>query len=177
MEPTKLIEGLFDKKRISLVKLFLDNPEREYGVREAAKAARVSLASTHRILHLLKRLAVVEERKIRQLKLYRLDQNKATRFLDELLAVKRSAIEEFVEQAKLLAGVEEIIQHGKATKEKVSLLVIGRDLDAGALSRAVGEIKERLKFTILHLSLSPEQYEQMSSMGLYAGEKQTLYRR
>jgi len=177
MEPAKLMESLFDKKKMSLIKLFLDNPEREYGVREAAKAARVSLATTHRILHMLLKLEVVEERKIRQLKLYRMRQNKATQFLDELLAIKKTAIEEFVEQAHIVPGVEEIIQHGKATKEKVSLLVIGEGIDNPALARIVGEIKDKYKFAILHLTLSPEQYEQMSSMGLYAGEKTTLFRR
>lgn len=177
MEPAKLMEGLFDKKRLQLIKLFLDNQEHEYGVREAAKAARIPPATAFRILQTLLKMEVVEERKIKRLRLYRLAQNKATRFLDELLAIKKTAIEEFLEVARTLSGVEEIILHGKETKEKANLLVVGQQLDVTALSRIVGEIKDRYRFTILHMTLSPEQYVQMSSMGLFSGEKRTLFRR
>jgi hypothetical protein len=54
---------------------------------------------------------------------------------------------------------------------------VGQEVDAGALSRLVGEIKERYKFTVLHMTLSPQQYEQMLSLGLYGGEKSVLYER
>jgi DNA-binding transcriptional ArsR family regulator len=177
MEPSELLAGLFDKKKMAIIKYLLDHPEQEYGVRELAKVTRVSVASTHRILQTLLKLEVIDERKIKQLRLYRVSQNKATKFLDELLAVKKSAIEEFVEQGKRLTGVQEIILHGKATKEKANLLVIGQDVDATELARIVGTIKEQLRFTILHLLLAPDQYAQMASMGLYAGEKRSLFRR
>jgi len=177
MEPAQLFSGLFDRKKIVLLKYLLDHQEQEFGVRELAKATRLAPATTHRNLQLFLKMEVVETRKIKQLKLYRLAQNKATAFLDELLAVKKSAIEEFVDGVKSLPGVQEILQHGKATKEKVSLLVVGRDIDMAALSRLVGEIKDRYGFTILHMTLSPEQYAQMLAMGLYAGEKRSLYRR
>ena len=177
MEPAKLLEGLFDKKKMTIIKHLLDHQEYEFGVRELAKASRVPPATTHRILQTLVKMDLVETRKIKQLKLYKLTQNKATKFLDELLAVKKSAIEEFVEGVKGVPGIQEIMQHGKATKEKVSLLVVGQGVDTAALSRLVGEIKEKYKFTILHMTLDPQQYAQMSSMGLYAGEKITLFRR
>jgi len=177
MEPAKLLESLFDKKRVVLLKLFLDNPEHEYGVREAAKAARLAPATAHRILRSFEKLELVEARRLKRLRLYRLRKNKGTAFLDELLAVKKSALEAFVEAARRLPGVTAIIQHGAPTKERANLLVIGEGVDTAALSRIVGEIKERYKFTILNLSLSPAQYEQMVSMGLYAGEKRILFRR
>jgi DNA-binding transcriptional regulator YhcF (GntR family) len=177
MEPTQLLAGLFDKKKMTIIKHLLDHQDQEFGVRELAKATRVAPATTHRILQTLLKMGLVEDKKIKQLKLYKLQKNKATTFLDELLAVKKSAIEEFVENVKGVPGIQEILQHGKATKEKVSLLVVGQNIDTAALSKVVGEIKERYKFTILHMALSPDQYAQMLSMGLYAGEKQTLYRR
>ncbi len=177
MEPSKLLEELFDKKKIVLLKYFLDHPGQEYGVRELAKTTRLALATTHRILQRFVAMGLVETRKIKKLTLYRLRQGKTTAFFDDLLAVKKTAIEEFLEGVATLPGVVEVLQHGKATKEKVSLLVVGRDLDVTALNRLVGEIKAKYGFTILHMTLSPEQYQQMLSMGLYAGEKKTLYRR
>jgi DNA-binding transcriptional ArsR family regulator len=175
LEPTKLLEELFDRKRMILVKLFLDHPEQEYGIREAAKAAKLAPATSYRIIRTLLKLGLVEERRVKRLRLYRAAQNRETRFLDELLAVRKTAIEEFVEFTAQLAGVAEIILHGKPTKEKASILVIGENVDASALSRIVGDIKVRLNFTILHLVLAPHQYAQMTDMGLYAGEKQILY--
>ncbi len=176
-EPAKLLEGLFDRKKLTIIKHLLDHQEQEFGVRELAKATRVPPATTHRILQTLLRMGLARERRVKHVKLYGLQESKASAFLDELLAVKKTAIEAFVEAASALPGVEEILQHGKASKEKANLLVIGNGLDTAALSRLVGEIKERFRFTILHMTLSPEQYGQMSSMGLYAGEKERLYRR
>ncbi len=177
VEPAKLLEGLFDRKKMVVIKHLLDHNEQDFGVRELAKATRVPVATTHRILQTLLKMGIVEDRKVKHTKFYRLSQSKATAFLDELLAVKKSAIEEFVEAASKLPEVREILQHGKPSKEKANLLVIGQGMDAAALSKIVGEIKDRYKFTILHMTLSQEQYDQMLSMGLYAGEKLTLYRR
>lgn len=177
MEPAKLLEQLFDRKILTLVKLFLDNPERQYGLREAAKATKLPPATAHRLIHRLVDLEILQETRIKQLRLYKLSNNKATKFLDEMMAVKKSAIEDFVDSAATLAGVQEIIQHGKATKDKVNLLIIGESIDSAALAHLVGDIKENYNFTILHLVLSPDQYQQMASMGLYEGEKKILSRR
>ncbi len=177
VEPSKLLEGLFDKKRMALLKLFLDHPELEYGVREAAKASRLAPATAYRIIRTLVKMGVVDERRIKKLRLYRLNQSKETKFLDELLASKKSALEEFVDYVSALDGVDEILLHGKATKEKANVLVIGERADTSAILRIIGDIKAKYNFTILHLLLAARQYEQMSSMGLYGGEKQTLFRR
>lgn len=176
-EPIKLLEGLFDKKRMSLVRLFLDHPEQEYGIREAGRAARLAPATTYRIIRVLLKMSIIEERKIKKLRLYRLAQSRDVKLLDEMLAVKKSAMEEFTELVSVLDGVEEIILQGKPTKEKASVMVLGEGIDAAAMGRIVAEIREKYKFTVLFLALSRAQYEQMNSMGLYAPEKQTLFRK
>ncbi len=175
MEPAKLLMGLFDRKRLRLIKLFLDNPDYEYGLREAAKATRLPPATVHRILKVLLEYGVVTERRVKKLRLYRLAATKQAKFLDELLAVKKTAIEEFVERVRELAGVEFIILHGKATKEKAGILVIGQGIETAALNAIVGEIKERYKFSIIHTTLAREQYDQMITMGLFPQEKKVLY--
>ncbi|RME31659.1 ArsR family transcriptional regulator [Candidatus Woesearchaeota archaeon] len=175
VEPAKLLMGLFDQKRLRLIKLFLDNPENEYGLREAAKSARLPPATTHRIMKVLLKYGVVEERRVKKLRLYKLSRSKQAKFLDELLAVKKTAIEEFVERAGALEGVEFLILHGKATKEKAGILVVGHDIDSSALNGVVGEIKDKYKFSIIHTTLAREQYEQMTAMGLFPQEKKVLY--
>lgn len=176
MQPQKLLEGLFDKKRMVLVKLFLDHPDLEYGIREAARAARLAPATSYRIIHTLLKLGIVEERKVKKLRLYRLARSKETKFLDELLAVKKGAIEEFTERIREVPGVEEVILHGKPQKERASILVIGENVDSGLMARIEAEIKEQYGFTILHTLLSSGQYAQMNRMGLLGDEKQTLFK-
>jgi len=175
-EPAKLLEGLFDKKRMTLLKLFLDHPELEYGIREAARATRLAPATAYRIIRVLLKLGLVEERKIKKLRLYRSSQSKDVKFLDELLAVKKSAIEEFLDLAKGVPGVETVIQYGKPTKEKATLLVIGETVDSNVIARITGEIKDRYNFSILYMVLSSRQYEQMHAMGLYDGERIILHK-
>lgn len=175
MEPAKLLMGLFDKKRIGLIKLFLDHPEHEYGLREAAKASRLPPATAHRILRQLEDLNIVAVRKVKKLRLHKLAQSKESRFLDELLAVKKTAIEDFMERARGIHGVEQIILHGKAGKERASILLIGGSIDNMELSRLVAEIQDRYRFKIIHTTLERLQYEQMLAMGLFPQEKEVLY--
>ena len=162
---------------MNLAKLFLDHPEQEYGKPEAARAAKLAPATAYRIIRTLLTMDVVEERRIKKLRLYRMAQNRETKFLDELLAAKKSAIEEFVELASQVPGVMEIVQLGKPSKERVSILVIGENVDPVPIGRIETEIRTTYKFAILQTTLSPLQYEQMSGMGLYGGEKFTLYTR
>ena len=68
-----------------------------------------------------------------------------------------------------------MILHGKATKEKAGILVVGQGIDSSALNAIVGTIKDKYKFSIIHTTLVREQYEQMTAMGLFPQEKKVLY--
>ncbi len=57
------------------------------------------------------------------------------------------------------------------------MLIVGADVSQGEVKRICAEIMEQYEFKISSLTLAPEQYEQMSSMGLYPGVKKTLYKR
>ena len=81
----------------------------------------------------------------------------------------------FVDRIKSLEGIEKIILHGKQTNKKANVLVLGSNVDATQIKLISSEIKEKYDFTILSLTLTNEQYEQMSAMGLYSGEKQVLF--
>jgi len=175
MEPAQLLANLFDKKKMAVVRLFVDQQEREFTLQEAARGSRVSLATTFRILRKLVSLEIVEERKVKHLKTYVLAKNELTRYLEKLFETGQSALEAFVDKAKGLSGVTEIILHGKPAKDRASLLIIGRGVDPNSVFDVVRDIQERYKFQIVHLVLDPQQYEQMVSMGLYSGVKKELY--
>jgi len=175
MAEKSILEGLFDEKILKVLKLFILNPEDEFYVREVAKRTRVPLATSFRILQKLVILNLLREIKIKHYKAYRLEENKDTQFLESILTTARSAIDEFVEQCSKLRNVQEIIQHGKETKDRVSLLIIGKNLDTEAIKQIVGSIKDKFNFSIMQLPVEPEQFNQMSQMGLYPQKKVTLY--
>lgn len=175
MDPGLLFSNLFDKKKLAMIKLFLNNPDNEYYLREAAKLAKLSPATSLRILDLLEHNGVVTMRKIKKMKLYSLAKSKEASYLSEILSPRKSAIQEFVESASKVNGVVEIIQHGSKQKDKANMLIIGLNVDSSQVSKIVNTIKSNYGFSIIHLVLSPDQYGQMSSMGLYSGEKKILF--
>lgn len=176
MEPAQLLASLFDRKKMAVIRLFIDQPEREFTLQEVARASRVPLATTYRILGRLKTLQLIEERKIKHLKTYAVAKNELTKYLETILETGQSALDAFVDRVKVLPGVLDIILHGKPGKEKANLLIIGRSVDGAAVQTAVREVQERYHFQIIHLVLDPQQYEQMVSMGLYSGLKKELYK-
>lgn len=176
MEPTALLASLFDKKKLSIIKLFINQPEREWTLVEAAKSGRVSNATTYRILNKLVKLAIIEEHKIKHLKTYSLADNNETKYLMKMLETGDSAVEAFVDLLRPIAGIEQVVQLGKRTKEKTSILIIGREVDSTAVSDAERKIMDQFSYKIIIMSLDPQQYSQMVSMGLYPGDKRELYR-
>lgn len=175
MEPQEILDNLFDSKILAIIKFFLKNEQGEYYLREIARLTKVSPASTYRILNKLVDMGVLNIREIKTAKLYSLESNKTTEFLKSILEV--DIIQYFVEQASKIEGIEEIILLGTKTKSKVNLLILGSGIDTAEIKLFTGEIKEKYDFTINQMSLARDQYDQMSAMGLYPGEKKVLYRK
>lgn len=175
VEPAKLLEHLFDKKKILIVRQFLAQPDREWTLQELSKASKVPLATTFRILHHLLTLELLQETKIKHLKTYKLAETAATKYLSSIMETGKSALDAFVEQIKDVSGVEQVILHGKQTKDKANILIIGKMVDTTLIHEINRKILEQYHFTIIMLSLDPNQYEQMVSMGLYSGTKKELY--
>ena len=174
MDKKKIVETLFDKKIIKILRLFINNLEKTYYLREISRITKVPPASTHRILQQLKELELVEETKNRYLKTYSgISQN--LELFSSLLEDKKSAMKEFTEFIQTVEGVTLAIQHGEDERDKASVLVVGEGIDQNKIRDKTNDIKERYKFNIIYLILAPMQYEQMLSMGLYRGRKVKLY--
>ena len=176
MDKKKVIETLFDKKIIKILRLFINNPDKELYLREISKLTKVSPASTYRILKLLKELELVYEEKTKYLKTYFLNRQNAAMFA-ELLEDKRSALQEFSDFIKGISGVNMVVLHGNEEKDKASILIVGEDIDKESIRLKVLDIKGKYAFNIIHLILGSEQYNQMLSMGLYPGKKVVLFSR
>ncbi|MFH1849838.1 MAG: hypothetical protein ABH879_06660 [archaeon] len=175
METTELLNALFDQKKLGILRQFLRDREKQFYLREIAGLANVSVASTFRIVNQLVAIGVVEQIKVGKFKVYQIGTNDMVRFLESFIKEAKQILSVFVDKAKLLVGAERIILHGKETESRANVLLIGEGIDANEVKRICSEIREKYKFTVSSLTLSPDQFDQMSTMGLYSGEKKVLF--
>jgi DNA-binding MarR family transcriptional regulator len=174
MESQKILETLFDKKILVILKLFLKKKDQQFYLKEISKQTKVSLASTHRILNKLSDLGVIERTKIKHLKIYKLAENEKTKYLENVFEEKKTILDEFIEQAANVSGIKSIISYGREEKDKANLLIIGESIDNSLIREIIVKIKEKYNFTITHLVLTESQYQQMAAMNLYPGKKDIL---
>ena len=166
---------LMDSKVEALLRVLFNSSEELY-LREAAKKANVSVTSTLRVLSGLSAIGVVSVRAVKRMKLYSISKNEKSDALAPLFKKDIRMVEQFVMLVKDLAGLKAIYQHGEEAKNRVNLLLIGDALDEGVLKGAVAEIKEKNNFTISYIAVTLEQYNHMSQMGLWKGEKKVWER-
>jgi DNA-binding IclR family transcriptional regulator len=124
MEPTQLLEELFDKKLFAVLRFFISNPNQEFYLREISLKTKVPLATTFRIINQLVKLEIVKLNQVRKTKLYSWAVNKNTKFIESvILAEKKTILESFIERIKH-PEVDMIILHGEEAKDKANILVI-----------------------------------------------------
>jgi len=177
MEIKELLENLFDEKKLRVMNFFFNNPEEEIYLREITKRTKVPLATTFRIINKLKSLEIIKENKLKKFKLYSLNKTKNTEFLHDIMAHKKSALNEFVEQVHSIVEIESIILHGKEEQKKANILLIGKGIPFERIKSLVVDIKEKYDFTIIDLTLEPDQFFKMSEMGLFPGKRTVLFQK
>ncbi|MDD9954564.1 MAG: helix-turn-helix domain-containing protein [Candidatus Woesearchaeota archaeon] len=174
MDPGKILEGLFDKKTLTILRQLSADPSRQWYLRELSKSTRVPVASVYRIVNKLVALRIVERVMLKKFKVYHYSTSKEAAFVEQIIAIQKGAVEEFVEYCRAIPAVQQVILHGRKEKSKANLLVIGENIPTGPLVEAAATIKETYEFTAIYIVLEPAQYEQMAAMGLYAGDTQVL---
>ncbi|GIU70172.1 MAG: hypothetical protein KatS3mg002_1408 [Candidatus Woesearchaeota archaeon] len=174
MGSEKLLESIFDKKILSILRLLINRKEQNFTLKEIAKYSRVSLASTFRIINKLSNLEIVSVEKIKHLKLYSLAENEKTRYLESIIKEHKTIMEEFANLLSNVPGIRSVIMHGKAEKDKANILIIGENIEPLLVREAIINIKEKYDFTITYLILDEDQYNQMAAMNLYSGRKEIL---
>jgi hypothetical protein len=176
VESNKLLESLFDKKILLILKLFVQKKEQTFALQEVAKQCRVPIATTFRIVNKLHALELIKITRFKQWKVYGLAESDQTKYLEKLFEETHSVLDEFVETVSKLPGVSRIVEilgtDPKERKYKVSVLVIGESFpDPQAIKELVAKIKEKYNFTIMPMSLSFDLFDQQAAMGLYTGRR------
>ncbi len=175
MEEVNVLEGLFDKKILKIVRLFLNEKENQFYLREISTKVNVPVATTFRIIKKLLKLSIIEEIKIKKFKLYKIKQGSNTKFLETFIREEKQILDIFTEKAKNIKGINSVILHGKEAKDRANILIIGESIDSNEIKQLCADIKSKYNFTISPLNLTEDQFKQMSSMGLYSGQKKVLY--
>ena len=149
MEEINVLKRLFDKKILSVLDIIVnDNSNEGLYLREIAKKSRVSPASTHRILNKLLALELINQTKIKQIKLYKINKLKQTKFLHNLLKKDIRIINLFVGLVKEIQGINAIILHGEEQHDRANVLLIGNNIDSAKIKEICGELQTKHKFTI-----------------------------
>ncbi len=175
MEEINVLESLFDSKILKIVRLFLNEKDNQFYLREISNKVKVPVATTFRIVKKLLKLGLIQEIKIKKFKLYKLKEGPNITFLESFIREEKRILDAFVDKIKNIEGISSIIQHGKEIKDRANILLIGENIDNNTIKQLCADIKDKYNFTISSLTLTEDQFNQMSSMGLYSGEKKTIF--
>lgn len=170
----ELLEALINPSTLKILKLFINNEDQRYYLREISKITRIPAATTYRVLNQLTDIGLVDMEQIKRFKLYTLN-IVSSQFLADILQTRKSAVVEFINSINSFDGIQMAVLHGKEEKDKANVLVIGTGMDIESIKRNAVYVSDKFKFNIILLVLSPDQYNQMSSMGLYPGRKKILF--
>lgn len=172
MSKRDVLKALIDKKRLAIISVLIFAKE-EMVLKEISNHCNVPLASTYRILQEFIDANIISKKQWKTSTLYQAIDNSKTKFLKDLLYEEFDGIQMFLDNVKGMSGIDNIILHGKSGKGKANLMIIGSKIDINKIQDICNEIKQK-GTDLSFLTLTKEQYDQMSKMGLYSGQKQIL---
>ena len=68
-----------------------------------------------------------------------------------------------------------IILHGRQTKTEANIILIGTYFDQSYLREIIQYVKDEFEFNISYLTLSEDQFDTMTKMGLYHENRTVIY--
>ncbi|MBR9692194.1 helix-turn-helix domain-containing protein [Candidatus Woesearchaeota archaeon] len=175
MQAVDVLTDLFDKKILAILNTIINDKTGGMYLGEISKAANVPNPTTFRIINKLVKLELFEEIKIKKLKLYKFKRTGKSDFLYKMFKKDVQVLKIFISKVKDMSGLQAIVLHGEEAKDRANILLIGENIDSGKIKEICAKIKEDHNFTISPLTLTAEQYDSMSKMGLYSGKKNILF--
>jgi len=175
MQTIEVLTELFDKKILNVLDAVINDKSGGMYLSEVSKFANVSPATTYRIINKLVKLELIEEIKIKRLKLYKFKRSGKSEFLYQLFKKDVKILQMFIDKIKDVPELQAVVLHGEEAKDRANVLLIGGSIDSGKIKETCSEIKENYNFIIAPLILTAEQYDAMSKMGLYSGKKSIIF--
>jgi len=163
---------LIDEKKAAVLKALLNSKE-ELCLNEVASKSEVSLTSTFRILQEFVDAGLVKRREWKNAKVYSPEENEKINFLRDLFYEEFDGLAEFVNQVAPINSIQSIVTYGPKKKDKASVMIIGEGIDMTKVNEVCQKLKDK-GFELTCLTLTKAQYDQMTRMGLYSGDKKVL---
>ncbi len=177
MDKNVLLQGLFDSKVLAMLRLFFDNPEKQYILADLSSQSKVSMTSAYRIVNRLVGLKLVQLIAVNKFKLYQLASSEEVTFLSELLRSNKEALQSFVDEIREMSGLQRIILLGKEQASKADLVLIGNELDRTRIKNVISEVRDKYNYTITYMDLTEESYVQLRNFGQFSGERKVLFQK
>lgn len=171
-----VLEKLADSRSIKILTVFAKKPDTTYTMAEIQKKTKLPAATTFRQLKALAKQGFLTEEAVKHVHIYRLSTNDLTQTITSLLYEHPEPLKLFLEKVEELPGVVEIMMHGKL-ENGANLVVVGDGVPKQPINELIASILDRYSYKINHLVVEPDQYQTMSNMGLYPGNKTVLYRK
>jgi predicted transcriptional regulator len=163
---------LIDDKKAAILKTIFNSKE-ELCLNEVASKSGVSLTSTFRLLQEFVDAGLIKRREWKNSKVYSPEDNEKVAYLKELFYEEFDGLGEFVNSVSGISSIQSIVTYGPKKKDKASVMLIGEGIDATRVTEVCQQLKEK-GFELTFLTLTKTQYEQMTKMGLYSGDKKVL---
>lgn len=176
MKNIDMLKELFDKKILEILKLFLQNREKQFYLREISNLSNVPVATVYRIVNKLVSLGFIQETQISKFKIYQQGKGEKARFLEELFRGGADPLQTFIEQLKSVNEINKILIEEKKN-DSAKFLFVGENVPTKKIEKFCKEVKENSNIEINFLILSPTQFEKMREIGLYSEKDKLLWQR
>ncbi len=170
-----VIMSIIDEKIGRILDTIYDRPKEGFYLTQLSERAKVSISSTYRILKKLKAINLIKEERIGPSKMYYLMDNEQVKLLGEIIKPSKSISKIIQEFFSDIFALEKIVSYGKVDANRATLLFIGDVQDTDIIEKKKKEIQRQYGLMINHIILTPDQYEKMSSLGLYPRDKKVLW--
>jgi DNA-binding transcriptional ArsR family regulator len=170
-----VIMSIVDEKIGKILDTIYERPKEGFYLTQLSERATVSLSSTYRILKRLKAVNLIREERIGPSKMYYLKDNEQARLLGEIIKPSKSISKLIKEFFSDILALNKIVAYGKVDADRATLLFIGDIQDTDVIEKRKKEIHQQYGLMINHIILTEDQYNKMSSLGLYPGEKKILW--
>lgn len=176
MDNLEILKELFDQKILNILKMFLQDKEKQFYLREISKLSDVPVATTYRIINRLVTLGFVQETQISKFKVYQLGKSEKARFLEDIFRKGADPLQVFVDKMKSITGISKILLEEKKDNS-AKLLFVGDSIPSKKIEELCKETKKSSNIEINFLVLASSQFEKMTEIGLYAEKDKVLWKK
>jgi len=170
---------LLDQKKSSVLKVFLNQKDKQFYLQEISILSKVPIATVHRILQKLIAAKYITQLNVAKFKVYQFNNSpemaEQMGSIENIIPKDKTIIDIAVARLKTILGINSIILHGEITEAKAGILIIGDNIDNDQVKQVSSELKEKFNFTLLPLVMTQDNFDHMRENDMLKGEIKVLY--